>query len=51
LGLYAAGRGLESAETAEIKDTTGERIGLESGIVAAAGALGLVAVRVRPPMV
>ena len=38
LGLCAAGEDIESAETAEIKDTAGEMGGLESGIVAAAGA-------------
>jgi hypothetical protein len=41
LRLYSAGGDLESAETAEIaetKDTSGVRRGLESGIVATAGA-------------
>jgi hypothetical protein len=56
--VYCLNEGFESAETAKIKkDTAGERSGLESGIVAAAGAKGrtsprLLAVRVfRPPMV
>jgi hypothetical protein len=55
LRLYAAGRGLESAESAEIKDTTGVGKGLDRESWRRRGPegkpSGLIAVRIRPPMI